>query len=90
MSRQGLAAGDAVGRPRWHADTPGPPQSTLAVEARMPQGVLSGLRARGHRVDVGPELAPAWGPVSVVSIDPQGVRRAAADPRIGTATADGD
>jgi gamma-glutamyltranspeptidase/glutathione hydrolase len=74
--------------PRWHIDGGGSsPESILAVEEDMPETVVSGLASRGHRIEVVPARRPDWGPVSVITVDPDGTRRAAADPRVSTATA---
>jgi gamma-glutamyltranspeptidase/glutathione hydrolase len=76
--------------PRWHADQAGDVAgSSLLVEARMPDAVVDGLEARGHRVERGPDRPQGWGPVSMIVLDPDGGRRAAADPRVTTATAQG-
>lgn len=82
---------DAQRGPRWSMafDDVGP-GSVLAAEARMPEGVVAGLVARGHRVDPGPDLPPGWGPVSIISIGADGTRSAAADPRVSSAEAAGD
>jgi len=76
--------------PRWSAGQIGGEGSALSAEVRMPEQVVVGLRSRGHLVDRGPDLAPGWGPVSIIAVDPDGTRRAAADPRVGSAAADGD
>jgi hypothetical protein len=48
---------------------------------------VEGLRLRGHFVEVADESQPGWGPVSVITVDSEGVRTAAADPRVATANA---
>jgi gamma-glutamyltranspeptidase len=53
----------------------------------MPEKVVTGLRDRGHEVKVGPDLPQGWGPVSIIAIDPEGMRQAAADPRVSSAAA---
>jgi gamma-glutamyltranspeptidase/glutathione hydrolase len=75
--------------PRWHADGPGPTASTVTVEARMPETVVEGLQHRGHLVEMGPDRPQGWGPVSMIMIDPDGGRLAAADPRVTSALAAG-
>ena len=76
--------------PRWHIDAPGAGSgSAVSVEARMPERVVTGLGGRGHRITVGPPYAPGWGPVSVIAVD-GATRRAAADPRVSTASGEGD
>ena len=86
----GLDPAAAQESPRWSAGQIDGEGSALAAEIRMPEAVVIGLRTRGHFVDRGPDLAAGWGPVSVIAIEPDGTRRAAADPRVGTATAIGD
>jgi len=80
------AAGDSLyeaqTRPRWSLDDLNGP---LHVEPGM-QGIR-GLRDLGHNIDEQPGPVAAWGPVSVISIDESGVRTAAADPRVATASA---
>jgi gamma-glutamyltranspeptidase/glutathione hydrolase len=76
--------------PRWSAASLDGETSTLAAESGMPEAVVAGLRRRGHTVDPGPEFAPGWGPVSIIAVDEDGTRRAAADPRVSTATAAGN
>jgi gamma-glutamyltranspeptidase/glutathione hydrolase len=86
----GMEPSEAQGVARWHIDAPGGvDDSVVSVEARMPEGVVSGLAGRGHGVVTGPPSAPGWGPVSVITVDGP-TRRAAADPRVSTAAADGD
>jgi gamma-glutamyltranspeptidase/glutathione hydrolase len=92
----GLDPGSAQASPRWSMDfegeagTPGEDAfsgSAVVVEARMPEQIVAGLVGRGHRVSLGPDLPPGWGPVSVITLDAAGTRLAAADPRVSTAAA---
>jgi gamma-glutamyltranspeptidase/glutathione hydrolase len=77
--------------PRWSMDAFGPgDRSVVFAEARMPENVVVGLRARGHVVRPAPAWPPGWGPVSMIAVDAAGTRRAAADPRVSTAAARGD
>ncbi|HEX5630353.1 MAG TPA: gamma-glutamyltransferase, partial [Acidimicrobiia bacterium] len=85
----GLDPATAQATPRWHADAVDGTASAIAVEARTPDAVVSGLRTRGHDVTTGPDLPQGWGPVSVIAIEADGTRHAAADPRVSTATAIG-
>jgi gamma-glutamyltranspeptidase / glutathione hydrolase len=85
----GLTPESAQTSPRWHADTIGGPHSSISVESTMPEGVVAGLAARGHTVEQRPDTPPGWGPVSIISVAPDGTRHAAADPRVGTALAAG-
>ena len=85
----GLSPADAQLSPRWHIDAAGDGEgSTLLVESRMPEEVVAGLVARGHVVDRGPDFSQGWGPISVIRVSPDGVRSAAADPRVSSALAD--
>lgn len=85
----GLDPAAAQHVPRWSAATIAGEASALEVESRMSDTVVAGLRQRGHQVDPGPAHAVGWGPVSVIAIDDDGTRRAAADPRVSTASAAG-
>ena len=81
----------AQAQPRWSLDTAEPgTNSVVLVESGMPEPVIAGLAATGHTVAAGPALTPGWGPVSVIAIDAAGVRTAAADPRVSTASVAGE
>ncbi|MEX2322488.1 MAG: gamma-glutamyltransferase [Acidimicrobiia bacterium] len=86
----GMGVREAQAAPRWQADAIDPLGSAIAVEVGMPEGVVVGLVERGHTVYRRPDAPAGWGPISVVTIDDTGTRRAAADPRVSTAGADGD
>lgn len=86
----GMNVGEAQAAPRWHADAVDPEGSAVSVEVGMPESVVVGLAARGHRVDRRADAPAGWGPVSLVTVDASGTRRAAADPRVSTASANGD
>ena len=74
--------------PRWEIGPAGFGSATsLGVEPSTPADVVEGLRRRGHDVEVAGESQPGWGPVSVITVDGEGVRTAAADPRVATANA---
>ena len=84
----GMSPAEAQDAPRWEIDPAGHRHDlSLGVEPSTPTDVVEGLRARGHTVEVVGESQPGWGPVSVITVDGQGVRTAAADPRVPTATA---
>ncbi len=83
----GLDPPDAQETARWHMDAPDGEASVLLAEARMPEEVVVGLAGRGHSVSTGPPWSRGWGPVSIISVAPDGTRCAAADPRITTAHA---
>jgi gamma-glutamyltranspeptidase/glutathione hydrolase len=82
-----LAPGAAQTRPRWMVPPGQSSGSEVAVEAHAPAEVVKGLERRGHRVTVRHETQHGWGPVSVITIDENGLRTAAADPRVDTAMA---
>jgi gamma-glutamyltranspeptidase/glutathione hydrolase len=72
---------------RWTISEFGPGTgSVLQVEPGLPDPVLKGLESRGHVIEPIGELQPGWGPVSIIELDGT-ERRAAADPRLETATA---
>lgn len=78
----------AQGEPRWEmAHAAAGSGSVVSVEARMPEGIVVGLGARGHAVTKAADYPAGWGPVSIVLVDADGTRRAAADPRVSTAQA---
>ena len=84
----GMSPAQAQAAPRWDMAFDGVGAgSALSIEARMPEGVIDGLRARGHGVEPTADLPPGWGPVSIIAIAPDGTRTVAADPRVSTATA---
>ncbi len=74
--------------PRWSTQgfQAGAP-SSLAVESRIPGGVIGGLRDRGHTVHVAGPWMDAWGPISTIRVSGDRARIGAADPRITTARA---
>jgi gamma-glutamyltranspeptidase/glutathione hydrolase len=81
----GLTPPDAQLIPRWSIGADG----YVDVEAEAGDEVLEGLARRGHRVRRAGSPQPGWGPVSVISLDANGTRWGAADPRVSTATAVG-
>ena len=86
----GMDATTAQQFPRWNIAVIDGAASSLAAESGMPSAVVAGLGAFGHHVEPGPERAVGWGPVSVIAVDGDGTRHAAADPRVSTASAGGD
>jgi gamma-glutamyltranspeptidase/glutathione hydrolase len=92
MLSAGLPPEEAQAFPRWNDGRwrTGAPGSVVSVEAGMPEQVVAGLRSRGHVVDIGPERPQGWGPVSLVAISADGTRTGAADPRVSSASANGD
>ncbi len=86
----GLTPAEAQVLPRWEMDHAAAGSgSVVRVEARMPEQVVAGMAARGHVVAPVPDFPPGWGPVSIIATGAGGSRRAAADPRVSTATAAG-
>ncbi len=84
----GMSPAEAQHAPRWEIAPAGFGDATsLGVEPSTPADVVEGLRQRGHDVEVADESQPGWGPVSVITVDSDGVRTAAADPRVATANA---
>jgi gamma-glutamyltranspeptidase/glutathione hydrolase len=81
----GLNLQEAIDAPAWHSDhfpssfwprtaQPG----VLVVESRLPEATIKALRARGHKVEVG----PAWSEGRLTAASQVGPRRrAAANPR---------
>ena len=83
----GIELGAAQARPRWMIDQFSADSPEIAVEADTPAPMVAALRQRGHRIAVRAETQHGWGPISVIAVDGQGLRTAAADPRVATATA---
>jgi gamma-glutamyltranspeptidase len=81
----GMDPTEAQASPRWALDEFGPgDDSRPQFEDTIPLSVVDGLGERGHAV-TRVAAQRAWGPVSVVRIDKDGTRHAAADPRVSTA-----
>ncbi|MFZ0492576.1 MAG: gamma-glutamyltransferase [Acidimicrobiia bacterium] len=72
----------ALRRPRWVLDG-----DEVRLEGSMSDGIVVELARRGHRVTLAGNSVPGWGPVSMISVTPDGSRRAAADPRVATTLA---
>ena len=85
--KAGVEPSEAQARPRWMVDPIDDDNPNIAVESHTPQGTIDHLTRLGHRVSVRSEVQHGWGPVSLITIDDQGMRTAAADPRVETATA---
>lgn len=79
--------GEAQQRPRWMIDQFEAGQPEIALEDHTPPEVEEGLRNRGHTVVRRRETQHGWGPVSVITVNQDGLRNAAADPRVATAAA---
>jgi len=88
LHRAGLSPADAQAQPRWSMEHAASGiTSIVQVEEGMPATVVSGLEDRGHEIERVPGRPPAWGPVGIITSDPDGNLHAAADPRVTTATA---
>jgi gamma-glutamyltranspeptidase/glutathione hydrolase len=72
--------------PRWHIPA-SDGASRIEIEETAPAPLLQGLRDRGHHVTPRPAWQRGWGPVALITIDGDGIRRGVADPRVSTATA---
>jgi gamma-glutamyltranspeptidase/glutathione hydrolase len=84
----GMDPATVQSRPRWVLDDFGPwTASRPKIESTAPSHVVDGLRARGHEVSLAGPAEASWGPVSIITVDASGLRRAAADPRVDSASA---
>lgn len=85
----GRSPGHAQQAPRWTIATANERanNSIVDVESSMPDQVRDGLSRRGHTVQPQAHRMGGWGPMSLIDIDADGLRTAAADPRVDTATA---
>lgn len=78
----------AQSRPRWSMNDFGAGEaSKLLVEPDLGENVISDLRGRGHDITIVDGPTGGWGPVSVITISETGLKTAAADPRVDTASA---
>lgn len=78
---------EAQDAPRWTISDFGPESAPLLqLEPGFPDDVRDGLLSRGHDFTIHPHRQPGWGPMSIIELDGPD-RRAAADPRVDTATA---
>jgi gamma-glutamyltranspeptidase/glutathione hydrolase len=82
----GLDPAESQVRPRWTMDDFGPgTTSRVLIESDTDPAVLGHLERCGHQLVPSSPLQGGWGPVSVVTVDDNGLRTAAADPRVDTA-----
>jgi gamma-glutamyltranspeptidase/glutathione hydrolase len=83
----GIEPGDAQSRPRWMIEPFAADSPEVAIEPGASPQIEEGLRARGHSVSRRQDAQPGWGPISVITISDEGLRTAAADPRVATTAA---
>jgi gamma-glutamyltranspeptidase/glutathione hydrolase len=87
-----LSAGDAPwvaqARPRWSTETLAPgTESKLRLESAFDPSIVADLEARGHQIELIDGYTGGWGPISMILVEPTGLRTAAADPRVDTSSA---
>lgn len=87
LHHAGLEPGIAQAVPRWTIQDINAAAFAVAVESRTDSGVIDDLRARGHGISINRSWEPDWGPISAISMSPDGLREAVADPRVETALA---
>jgi gamma-glutamyltranspeptidase/glutathione hydrolase len=85
--RSTVELSDVQARPRWMVAPLDDSRPVVAVEGHTPVETIRHLEKAGHQVAVQTAMQHGWGPVSVIMIDDDGTRIAAADPRVATATA---
>ncbi|MGH8911037.1 MAG: gamma-glutamyltransferase family protein, partial [Acidimicrobiia bacterium] len=84
-----IEPGPAMALSRWAAEVPlrGDTESRLDVEPGTSREVVEGLERRGHTVTEMDHPQSGWGPMSLITLAPSGLRIGAADPRVDTAAA---
>lgn len=87
MFWQGLEPSAALARPRWMIEHFDQQKPQVAVEFHTPESIVADLVGRGHDVQRRTDTQHGWGPISVITVDERGLRTAAADGRVRTATA---
>lgn len=81
----GLDPAAAQNQPRWTMDEfRAGTTSSVLVESDVDPDVLAHLERAGHQVGRHGPRQGGWGPVSAVVVDTDGLRTAAADPRVDT------
>jgi len=80
-----LAAAQTI--PRWAIDQTAAARPEIGVESRLGSSAADALRDRNHRISIQGPWMGEWGPVSAIELSPDGLRQAAADPRVETALA---
>ena len=83
----GLDLAAALAMPRWAIDRIGSARPEIRVESRLSPSAAGALRRRRHRISTQRPWMRDWGPASAVELAADGLRQAAADPRVETALA---
>ena len=83
----GLGLAQTQLAPRWTIRNINSPDRYVSVERRTDPLLLDDLRGRGQRIRIEGSWEPDWGPISMISVSPNGLRSAVADPRVETALA---
>ena len=85
MLRGGLSPGEAQHVARWTTATiAAGTNSNVRVEGGVDTTTVAWLRDAGHQVEIGNQLMPSAGPVSVISQSFHGLRIGGCDPRTDT------
>ena len=84
----GRSPGHAQSEARWTTSmVEDPTGSQVDVESAVSTHIMHGLTDRGHALRPQTAHVSGWGPVGLIDIDAHGLRTAAADPRVDTASA---
>lgn len=83
----GASPANAQDAPRWADATDAAHPHRVKLEARVGEQTVAELQRRGHEVVVAAAYEPGWGPASVLTVSPSGLRTGAADPRTSTTSA---
>jgi gamma-glutamyltranspeptidase/glutathione hydrolase len=84
LLHRGLSPAESQARPRWVIDHQ---PERVRLEATAGQRTVEELISKGHDVETAADIESGWGPVSLIRVEPTGLRVAAADPRVATALA---
>lgn len=87
MFGAGMDPAAAQNRARWTMDEFGKGTGSALLLEDAGDTSADDLRTLGHEVEVVPAFQGGWGPVSTVVVRDDGLRTAAADPRVDTASA---
>jgi gamma-glutamyltranspeptidase len=78
----------AQARPRWSTEVFAPgTASKIRLESAFDPSITTDLESRGHEIELVDGYTGGWGPISMILVDPGGLRTAAADPRVETSSA---